>query len=366
MTSQRTKTQTPEKITKNLLLWFYKHKREMPWRTTQDAYRIWVSEVMLQQTQVEQVRPYYQRFMVAFPDILTLANAKLDEVYKLWEGLGYYRRAALLHKAAQIVVTQYQGRIPDQYEFARSLPGFGDYTIGAVLSIAYQKKLPAIDGNVIRVMSRLYRIESEVHLSATKRQIESLVQSMIPDENPGDFNQALMELGALICTPQSPQCTRCPVHRFCKSYNELPNPNILPNKKKKTIKPHMHIAAGIVFKNKRILAAKRPSDVILGNLWEFPGGKKESGESLLKTCERELQNKIGIRAKIGKCFLVHKHAYSHYTITLHFYKCDYIGGQPIKRKHSALRWVYPKKALELAWATSHRKALEKLLKDAIY
>lgn len=335
----------------------------MPWRETRDAYRIWISEVMLQQTQVEQVRPYYQRFMKAFPDVFSLAKARTDEVYKLWEGLGYYRRAALLHKAAQIIVNQHQGLIPDQFEEAHSLPGFGDYTTGAVLSIAYQKKFPAIDGNVIRVISRLYRIESEVELSSTKRLITELVQSMIPSKNPGDFNQALMELGATICTPKSPQCSDCPVRTLCKSFNELPNPSILPNKKKKPVKPHLHIAAGVVYKKSKVLVAKRPSDVILGNLWEFPGGKKEPGESLLETCERELKNKTGIQVKVGPCFLVHNHAYSHYTVTLHFYKCEYISGQPIKRKHSALRWVNPCKAGSLAWATSHRKALQKLIKE---
>lgn len=349
-----------KKLVHPLLKWFEQNKRDLPWRKTSDPYKIWISEIMLQQTQVEQVIPYYIRFLKKFPNVKELAQSKLDDILKVWEGLGYYRRARYIHEGALAIVNKFGGTIPRNYEELNSLPGFGPYTCGSVLSIAYNLPFPAIDGNVIRFISRLFRIESDVALPATKSKIDKIVRELIPLNKASQFAQALMEMGATVCKPLHPSCISCCCRKVCRAYNEIPNPAVIPKKKKKTKGPRVHIAAGIVGKGRAVLISKRPADVILGNLWEFPGGKKEKGESLGTACIRELYNKTGIEVKLVKPFSTVKHNYSHYSVTIHFFSCTYIKGIP---KNSAIRWVKLKDLDNYAFSKVHKQVML-IIRDA--
>lgn len=222
------------KLQRLLLTWYAANKRDLPWRKTKDPYKILVSEIMLQQTQVEQVIPYYRRFIKRFPTITKLAKSSPDDVLKIWEGLGYYRRAGYLQKAANIIVRDFGGKIPRENEMLRSLPGFGPYTCGSVLSIAYNIPQPAVDGNVVRFISRLFRIETDISRPSTKKRIEENVCRLFPVGKASEFTQALMEMGAIICTPAKPACSKCCVRKLCRAFNETPLPEALPRKKKKT------------------------------------------------------------------------------------------------------------------------------------
>ncbi len=250
-----------------LLEWYRINHRILPFRMNNDPYRIWVSEVMLQQTQVNTVIPYYNRFMEAFPTVFDLAKATEDEVYKLWEGLGYYSRARNLLKCAKEIVELYEGIFPTDYKEALKLPGIGPYTAGAVLSIAYNLKHPAVDGNVMRVMSRLYNIADDIAVPKSKTIFEAKVQSILPDD-ARHFNQAVMELGALICTPTSPKCPECPVQEDCQAY-ALDLQSELPIKSKKPKSKLMHMGVGILRDGDKTLFIKNDKGLLSG-LWGFP------------------------------------------------------------------------------------------------
>lgn len=350
-----------KRLGKLLLDWYDENKRDLPWRKTKDPYRIWISEMMLQQTRVEQVIPYYNRFLKKFPDIQTLANSALDDILKTWEGLGYYRRARYIHESARIMVSKYDGKIPKNYTELKELPGFGPYTCGSVLSIAYNQPYPAIDGNVVRFMARFFKIESDIKLGQTKKQIEKIVLNLLPQDRVSHFNQALMEMGATVCTPIRPDCENCCCRKLCRAYNETPNPARIPKSKIKSKKKHFHIAAGIVKKGHCVLISKRPGNVILGNLWEFPGGRKENNESLKETCVRELHAKTGIKVKVEKVLGSFKHHYSHYSITIHFFICKYVSGAI---KTHTMKWVKPQDMDTYAFSKVHKLVMLKIKDSA--
>ena len=311
---------------------------------------------MLQQTQVEQVIPYYFRFIKQFPNVRTLARSNPDRVLKIWEGLGYYRRARYLRDAAIKIEKDFGGKIPNDHARLRTLPGFGEYTCGSVLSIAFHQPYPAVDGNVLRVISRLFRVETDTALSKTKRTITRIVKDLIPPNRASEFNQSLMELGALICKPKNPHCLRCPWSKFCRAYTELKNPSRLPKKMKKKKRPHFHVAVGVVKKGNYVLIAKRPEHLILGNLWEFPGGRKHAHESLEDSCVRHIKKETSIRAKILHPLFSFKHHFSHYSQTLHFFSARYVGGKTEAR--SAVRWARMNALDDFAFSTSHKKAIK--------
>lgn len=283
--------------------------------------------------------------------------SNLDEILKLWEGLGYYRRARYLHQAAKIIIKDFRGKIPSQYESLQRLPGFGPYTCGSVLSIAYNLPQPAVDGNVIRFISRLFRIESDISISSTKERIEDIVRQLFPFGKASEFTQSLMEMGAIICTPVNPSCRKCCCRKICRAYKELPDPVILPKKKKKKKGIHFHIAAAVVIQDKTVLISKRPDNVILGNLWEFPGGKKEKRESLHETCIRELKKKTGVLAKVREPLDSVKHHYSHYSITLHFFLCVYVRGNVTDDN---IRWVKIQDLEKYAFSKVHKQIAVKI------
>lgn len=253
---------------KRLLAWFDTNKRDMPWRKTRDPYAIWVSEIMLQQTQVDTVIPYYERFMNRFPTVHSLAEAALEEVYIYWQGLGYYRRAENLHKGAKMVDEIYQGVFPEDIDLVRKIPGIGPYTLGAVLSIAFHKPVPAVDGNVMRILARQFLINEDIAVSKNKKIFENKVMELMPDD-PNRFNQALMELGALVCTPKNPNCGSCPVQELCQAYNRQVISEY-PFKGGKTKVLPIKYYVLMVQKGDSYWIEKRPQGGLLANLWGFP------------------------------------------------------------------------------------------------
>ena len=266
----------------SLLGWFRRNKREMPWRKVRSPYRTWISEMMLQQTQVKTVIPYFERWMKALPTIQALAKADEHRVLSLWQGLGYYARARQIVKAARVLVKDHNGRLPDTYEAITSVPGIGPYSAGAILSIAYGKKVPAVDGNVLRVFARLFAIQDDILQPATRLRVSGLVEALMPDKNCGDFTEALMELGATVCTPKNPSCGKCPVRAHCTA-QELGLTTTLPVKAKRAAVQKVQACAVVAHKQGRYFIWKRPEGQIMGGLWEFPEWKFEDKNSNGKT-----------------------------------------------------------------------------------
>ncbi|WP_154987320.1 A/G-specific adenine glycosylase [Laceyella tengchongensis] len=256
-------------IGRELLDWYNRNRRDLPWRKDQDPYKIWVSEIMLQQTRVDTVIPYFQRFIEQFPTLDDLAKAPEEQVIKAWEGLGYYSRVKNLHAAVKEVSAHYGSRVPDDLETISKLKGIGPYTAGAVLSIAYNKKAAAVDGNVMRVFSRLFALTDDIALASTRKKMEHIALQLIPEDAPGDFNQALMELGALICTPSSPQCLFCPLQSVCNAYAEGIEEE-LPRKKKAKPPKRMDMVMLWLTQDERALVEKRPDEGLLAGMWGLP------------------------------------------------------------------------------------------------
>ena len=302
-----------------LVYWYNNNKRPLPFRSTKDPYKIWISETMLQQTQVKTVIPFYERWVNKLPTIESVAKTNIDFLMKLWEGLGYYRRCQNFYQASKIIVNDYKGVVPSNYESFKGLPGVGDYTAGAVLSISFGIPIPAIDGNVKRVMSRLYGIKHLTRYNETI--IYKVILRTLKNVNPSDFNQGLMELGALICTSESPECFKCPLLQNCKAY-QSGNPTNYPKRKAKRIIPHFNVVTAIIWRGDTFYIQKRSEDKMLGGLWEFPGGKVEEGESLEIALLRELKEECNFNARILKEVTSIKHRYSHYSITMHCYYCE--------------------------------------------
>jgi A/G-specific adenine glycosylase len=259
----------------DLLNWFSASKRDLPFRRTKDPYAIWISEIMAQQTQIDTLIPYYQRFIARFPDVIALAEASEDAVIKAWEGLGYYSRARNLHQAAKMIVSDFNGHFPERYEQLLKLPGIGPYTGGAIASIAFNQKVSAVDGNVLRVISRYCNSFADIGTAKTRNSITQWVESILPAA-AGDFNEALMELGALICTPQNPKCLLCPIRTGCQGF-AAGTSDQLPVKKKKPKQRTQKMEVGIVRQNGAFFFIRRPDTGLLSGLWSFPIVETVSG-----------------------------------------------------------------------------------------
>jgi len=324
----------------HLLTWFDAAAADLPWRDPHpDPYAVWLSEVMLQQTQVETVIPYFRRFLDAYPTVRALADAPLDDILKQWEGLGYYSRARNLYRAAQVVAYEQDGRFPDTAESLLKLPGVGRYTAGAIASIAFNRQAALVDGNVYRVFARLMDYSGDITTPAAQAQMWAWADDWIPPDRPGDYNQALMELGRTVCTPKSPDCSHCPIRAFCRAA-DAGTQSERPVKKKAGQKPHYQVAAGVIRgDDNRLLIAQRPLEGLLGGLWEFPGGKQEAGETLPECVQRELMEELGIEVEVEAELCVVKHAFTHFSITLHALACRHIGGQPQAIQARAWAWV---------------------------
>ncbi|MHB2017416.1 MAG: A/G-specific adenine glycosylase [Candidatus Xenobia bacterium] len=332
-----------------LVEWFLIAQRELPWRGIQDPYRIWVSEIMLQQTQVDTVIPYYERFVRQFPTMEALARADLQTVLKAWEGLGYYARARNLHKAAQAL----QGRgMPCTLEEIRKVPGIGPYTAGAVLSIAFGLPVPLLDGNVKRVLSRIFADEGDL-----KRLEGHAATLMKQAKDPSLHNQALMELGALICTPLSPRCGECPVRQRCRAHR-LGTPEAFPRKVVRKKSPHYTIGIAAILNDAgEVLIQQRPPEGLLGGLWELPGGKQEAGEALSETVVRECREELGIAIAPEREIAVVKHAYTHFKVTLHAWLCRLVSGHPRPRAAQQLAWVPLDRLAEYPFPAANKRIL---------
>ncbi len=348
-----------EEIARALLGWYAANRRDLPWRRRQDPYAIWVAEVMLQQTRVETAIPYYERFMARFPTLQDLAAAPLEEVLKAWEGLGYYARARHLHRAARLLMEKHNGSFPQTIAAWRRLPGVGPYTAAAVLSIAFGKDLLALDGNAARVLVRLFAIEEDPRRPTGRRRLQALGERLLPPGRAGDFNQALMDLGATLCTPKAPRCSECPIRAFCAAFHHG-KPEAFPVRGPRRSLPHYDVTAGVIQDGERVLIAQRPPEGMLGGLWEFPGGKVEPGESLEECLRRELREELGIEVEVLEPMMTIRHAYTHMRITLHVFRCRWIGGTPQPIGCSDARWVRVDELDRYPFPNTDRQIVERL------
>jgi len=343
-----------------LLEWYAQNRRDLPWRRTRDAYRILLSEIMLQQTQVQTVIPYYHRFLKAFPDFQSLASAPLNKVLKLWEGLGYYSRARNFHALAKTVARRHRGLLPADFVQILALPGIGRYTAGAVMSIAFGQDYPVVDGNVIRVFCRYFGITEDVSKLPVQKQLWELAARHLPAGRASDYNQALMELGAMVCTPRAPACLLCCLSSTCEAYRQGRQQE-WPVKRKKGEVPHRQIGAGVIWRDDKILISQRPLKGLLGGLWEFPGGKQEPGETLAQCVAREIKEELGIKVKVGQELMSVEHAYSHFRITLHAFECRYVSGEPQKLGVADWRWITPTELKKFAFPAANQPIIKRLL-----
>lgn len=339
--------------------WYRRNARDLPWRRSHDPYRIWLSEIMLQQTRVDTVRPYYRRFLRAFPTVRRLAGADEHQVLKLWEGLGYYSRARNLLKTARLIVSHHRGRFPESVEELRNLPGVGRYTAGAIASIAYGVSAPILDGNVKRVLARLYCIPENLDTAEIQKRLWIMAEELTPDRHAGDFNQAMMELGAMVCIPKEPRCEVCPVRRFCAAHrNGCQNKLPMPRARKEL--PHYQIVAALIGRGGKYLIGRRRPEGLLGGLWELPGGKMEAGETPEQAVRREIREELDVSVRPGRHLATVQHAYSHFRITMQVYECRLRQGQPRPLYHTDLRWVTQSDQSHYAFPAATLKAFQKI------
>lgn len=351
-------------LQKKLLRWFSQHQRDVPWRRTRDPYRIWISEVMLQQTQTAKVMPYYRHFLERFPTLQALAHATLSAVLKSWEGLGYYARARNVHRAARYLLQHRQGKLPRAYDELLQVPGIGPYTAAALVSIAFDRPHPVVDGNVERVLSRLFCVDMPAKDKTGRKVIARLAQNLLPAGKARWWNQAIMELGALICRPRRPRCPECPLQGYCLARKHFTDPAVLPVRLTPRARPHHHIVVGLVWKDGRLLIDRRWPHGLLGGLWEFPGGKVEPGESHACALRRELLEELAVEAEVGGHFMRLQHGYTHFTITLHVYHCHYVAGEPRPIRCQAWRWARPRDLRRYAFPAANRRIVDALLLSA--
>ncbi len=339
---------------RDLLRWYGRRSRNLPWRKNRDPYRVWISEVMLQQTRIETVIPYYRRFLRRFPSLRLLSRSPLEDVLKAWEGLGYYARARNLHRAAKRIVEEHGGRFPEAHDDWASLPGIGAYTAAAISSIVLGEPVPAVDGNVRRVVSRLLNVAR-----LGDRPLLSFLDSVLSERRPGDFNQAMMELGQRVCVARTPRCGECPVRRHCGAL-EAGTVSRVPARLPRKRIPHFEIAIGVCRKGSRVLVSRRKEEGLLGGLWEFPGGKIRTGETPEQAVAREFAEEVGLRIGVGEKLLTVPHRYSHFSVNLHTYDCRHVSGRAQAIDSAEVRWVRPADLWKLAFPAANKKILQTL------
>lgn len=322
-----------------LIAWFARNRRDLPWRRNRSPYRVWISELMLQQTRVDQAAPYFHRFMKQFPTLAALARADEAAVMKAWEGLGYYQRARRARQTAKYLVAECSGRFPRTYEGLIALPGIGSYTAAAIASLAFGLDHAVLDGNVIRVLARVFAIPGSTDQLATRKQLQALLDHLLPRGRAGEFNEAMMELGALICTPQKPACADCPLAPVCRSLRSGTQEKFPVRTPKKKV-PHRHVGAGVIIDDHgRILIAQRREQSMLAGLWEFPGGGVEEGETLPACIQRELKEELDLDVRVGPHLITVRHAFSHFTMDLHAHWVRVERGRPKALHCAAWKWV---------------------------
>ena len=328
-----------KEVGRRLLPWFVEAARDLPWRKNRTAYRVWVSEIMLQQTRVDTVVDYYKRWMKTFPSWRALACASQADVLKAWEGLGYYSRARNLHAAAKRVYNEFKSRPPNTVAGLRELPGVGPYTAAAIASLAFGEDAAVVDGNVIRVLSRLFAYGGDAQSAAGKNKMQAWADALLVQGHAGEFNEAMMELGALVCVPVAPKCADCPLPGVCAAFAKG-KPDQYPVMKKRKKVPHITVGAAVTVNRKgEVLIAQRLEGDMLGGLWEFPGGKLELDEVIEGCIARELKEELGVCVEVGDFLMTVKHAYSHFTMTMHVYFAKIISGRPRPIHCADYKWV---------------------------
>jgi A/G-specific adenine glycosylase len=327
-------------VARRLLDWFGRHRRDLPWRRDRDPYRIWVSEVMLQQTQVATVIPFFERFLAAFPTVADLAAADEQDVLRLWEGLGYYRRARDLHRTARRLVAEHGGRFPDDPAALSALPGMGRYTVGAVLSQAFDRRLPILEANSQRVLCRLFAVREDPTQGPSRRHLWGLAEALLPARRAGDFNQALMELGALVCTPAAPRCGDCPLARYCEA-NRLGLQDEIPVRPARPEVVAVQEAAVVVRRGAEVLLVQRPGTGRWANLWEFPHAPLQAGETHEAAARRLVAELTGLDAEVGAELLTLRHGVTRYRITLVCFEAAYRSGTFHSAFYRQAAWVRP-------------------------
>lgn len=337
------------RLASKLLAWYRTHKRTPPWRDHPDPYAVWVSEIMLQQTRVETVIPYFEKWLRLFPDVQSLANASERDVLNAWEGLGYYSRARNLHKAARIVAEQHNGELPRNLDELRQLPGIGRYTLGAIASIAFGMDVSALDGNIKRVYARIFDVTQPVDSTAGEKILWQLADENLPKGHAGDYNQALMDLGAMICVPKNPRCLICPVMELCQA-RQIGVQGQRPVKTPKKDVPQYVHAAAVIVQRGRVLLVQRPSQGLLGGMWEFPNGRVDGDPA--RELPKALKTGYNLRVRVKRdtsastmseknarsplsAIGVVRHGYSHFGVTTHVFRCELLSSS----KAANLKWV---------------------------
>ena len=370
---------SPKDIQNSLQEWFKKNGRHwIPWKLKQDGsipqsgesispYEIWIAEVMLQQTQLKVVIPYWKKWMRVFPTLTCLAETDLENVLMIWQGLGYYSRANRIHQASKIL-SEFIGKTIDQDPHAwpnkidqwTSLPGIGRSTAGSIISSAFDLPTPILDGNVKRIFSRL--LATEKTPQKNEKKLWEFSSLLISNQSPRDFNQALMDLGATICTPKKPSCFSCPLQNFCVAYAKY-DPDEFPTKEMTKIKPFQEIGIGLVFnQNGELLIDQRLETSSMGGLWEFPGGKRNSDESIENTIKREFKEELGIVVKVGAKLISFEHTYTHKKLYFTVHICEWVSGEPKPLASQKLLWVPPDKLSEFPFPAANTKIISELYK----
>jgi A/G-specific adenine glycosylase len=347
-----------------LLRWFDAHQRDLPWRRDYSPYAVWISEIMLQQTQVKTVLPFFERWMERFPDLSRVALASHEEILKCWEGLGYYSRAKNIHKTAHIIVREHGGEFPREHRTLLKLPGIGHYTAGAIMSLAFGEDYAAVDGNVERVLARIFNVAAPVNEAANRGFFRKTAQDLIPAGEGRRFNQALMELGALVCAPANPRCPACPVVGLCES-NRLGIVDQRPVRSKRNPSVPVEAAVGAIIHEGRILIQKRPPTGLMADLWEFPGGKIRNGETPEEALVRELREELELEIRCLDKITVIRHSYTSFRVTLHAFFCAFQGPPrtPVLRAASEARWVSPEQLDDYAFPAANRRLITLLKKS---
>ena len=356
---------TTRSIQRKLLKWFDDHQRDLPWRKHYRPYEVWISEVMLQQTQVRTMLPHYERWMDRFPDIRSVAEAPEDTVLKHWEGLGYYNRARNIQRTARIITREFQGKIPRDYRTLQNLPGIGPYTASAILSLAFNEDRPVVDGNVKRVFARLFDISTVLTAPESLRLMDETAHSILPPGKARNFNQALMELGALVCTPRSPRCLDCPIGHECRGRTLAiagQRPVAAPAKAVSSIE----VAVGVLVSNGRIFIQKRPPGGLMPLLWEFPGGKVKAGETPEEALAREMREELEVEIQIlGKIGVI-RHSYTSFRAALHAFTCRLRDESrlPVLRSATEGKWVNRQEIADFPFPSANGKLI-RMLEDAL-
>ena len=338
-------------------MWYRRHRRTLPWRENATPYNVWVSELMLQQTQVKTVIPYFERFLARFPDVHQLAAASEQDVLAAWSGLGYYRRARALHAAARAIVSERGGVFPDDVDGWMALPGVGRYTAGAIVSIAFGKRAPILDGNVMRVLARWYAVRGDPRAGDANRRLWQLAEEVLPEASVSEFNQALMELGAMVCTPRAPRCLVCPVQVYCEARRdgveeELPE---IPARPKSV---SVTMAAAVIEENGKLLMYRREADELMKDLWEFPSGECLDGEGPRAAVAREARERYGLDVEPGSELTRVKHSIMNRRIDLHAFEVD-LRARP-SEEHGTFAWVDRGELSELPTSSMVKKILKSL------